>query len=89
MEKTFVNADHVIGHMHSTIEGAMAIIDTVEEEYFGGNEPNEDVMKKIFVEYNKVGKLLRAALELLNTAEEENLKWQHRPAEQVKGEQEA
>lgn len=88
MEKTFVNADHVIGHMHSTIEGATAIIDTVEAEYFGG-EPTKEAVEKLTIEYNKVGKLLRAALELLNTAEEENLKWQHRPAEQVKGEQEA
>lgn len=86
MSYKYVNPDEIIGRMHAVTEEAHTIIDSIEQNYFGGDEPNEDVMKKIFVEYSKIGKLLRASLDLLNVAKDENMKWQLRSEEQVKEE---
>lgn len=86
MSYKYVDPDEIIGRMHAVTEEAHAIIDGIEQDYFGGNEPNEDVMSKIFVEYGKIGKLLRASLDLLNVAKDENMKWQLRSEEQIKEE---
>ena len=83
----FVNADQIIGRMHSVTEEAAALIDHVEAEYFTGETATEEALLKIRTEYSKAGKMLRAALELLHLAEQENISWQNRPAEQIKGEQ--
>lgn len=83
----FVNADQVIGRMHSVTEEAAALIEHVEEIYFQWNKATEEALLQIRIDYTKIGKTLRAALELLNLAEAENIKWQQRPEEQIKGEQ--
>lgn len=83
----FVNADQVIGRMHSVTEEAAALIDHVEATYFQGNKATEEDLLRIRTDYTKIGKTLRAALDLLNLAEAENLTWQNRPEEQIKGEQ--
>lgn len=82
----YVDPDEIIGRMHAVTEEAHAIIDGIEQNYFSNNDANEDVMSKIFVEYGKIGKLLRASLDLLNVAQEENMKWQLRSEEQIKEE---
>lgn len=82
----FVNADQIIGRMHSVTEEAAALIDHVEAEYFYSETATEEALLKIRTDYGKAGKMLRAALELLRLAEQENISWQNRPAEQVKAE---
>ena len=83
----YINPDAIIGRMHSTVEEAAALIDHVEVAYFQGNKPTEETMLRIRAEYSKIGKTLRAALDLLQLTEAENMKWQQRPEEQIKGEQ--
>lgn len=82
----YVDPDEIIGRMHAVTEESHAIIDKLEADYFSEDEANEDNMSKIFVEYNKIANLLRATLDLLNIAAEENMKWQSRSEEQVKEE---
>lgn len=82
----YINPDDIIGRMHSVAEEAAAIIDHVEAAYFQGDNPTEEDLLRIRTEYSKIGKILRAALDLLQIAEEENTKWQQRPAAQIKQE---
>lgn len=82
----FIDADQVIGRMHSVTEEAAALIDHVEATYFQGNKATEEALLQIRTDYTKIGKTLRAALDLLQLAEAENMKWQQRPAEQIKQE---
>lgn len=86
---TIIHADDVIGRMHATCEEARTIIDHVESEYFQNAAAKNETMLAIQVDYVKIGTMLRAALDLLYTAEEYNLMWQNRPEEQVKKEVEA
>ena len=86
MANSFVSADAIIGRMHSVTEEAAALVDHIEATYFQGDKATEEALLRIGTDYTKVGKTLRAALELLRLAEAENLKWQQRPAEQIKGE---
>jgi len=82
----FVNADQVIGRMHSVTEEAAALIDHVEATYFLGNKATEEAMLQIRTDYTKIGKTLRAALDLLYIAVVENERWQNRPADQLEAE---
>ena len=81
-----VNPDDIIGRMHSATESAAAIIESVESEYFPGTSATNDALMNIKMKYGTIGALLRGALELLRVAEEENIKWNTRPAEQIRGE---
>lgn len=81
----FVNADHVISRTYSAVEGAEVIIDGIEQEFFCSDRPTKEDLETLTGDYVRIGKLLRAALELLHVAEVENQKWQSRPAERVKG----
>lgn len=83
----FVKADDIIGRMHSVTDEAAALIDHVEAAYFQGDKATEEALLQISTDYSKIGKTLRAALDLLNLAEAENIKWQRRPEEQIKGEE--
>lgn len=82
----YVDPDEIIGRMNAVTEEAHTIIDRLEQDFFGRNEADEDTMSAIFLEYKKIGKLLRASLDLLNIAQEENMKWQLRSEEQIKEE---
>lgn len=84
MENTIIHADDVIGRMHATCEEARTIIDHVESEYFQNTAAKNETMLAIQVDYVKIGTMLRAALDLLYTADEWNLKWQNRPEDQIK-----
>ena len=84
MENTIIHADDVIGRMHATCEEARTIIDHVESEYFQNTAAKNETMLAIQVDYVKIGAMLRAALDLLHTADEWNLKWQNRPEDQIK-----
>jgi len=82
----YINPDDIVGRMHSLTEEAAALIDHVEAAYFQHNGATEEDLLRIRMEYNKIGTMLRGALELLNLAEAENIKWNQRPAEQIKQE---
>ena len=86
MNSNYISADAIIGRMHSVTEEAAALVDHVEAAYFQGDKPTEEALLRIRTEYTKIGKTLRAALDLLQIAEAENMKWQQRPAEQIKQE---
>ena len=81
---TIIHADDIIGRMSATTEEAREIIDRIEQEYFSCTASNTEMMQKIAVEYTHIGIMLRASLDLLHVAHEENLKWQNRPEEQIK-----
>lgn len=82
----YVDPDEIIGRMNAVTEEAHTIIDRLEQDFFSRNEADEDTMSAIFMDYKKIGKLLRASLDLLNIAAEENMKWQLRSEEQIKEE---
>jgi hypothetical protein len=78
----YIHPDDIIGRMHSVTEEAVALIDHVET-YFESNGATEEDLLRIRLEYNKIGSMLRGALELLRLAENENIRWNQRPAEQI------
>ena len=82
--RDYIYADDIIGRMAATIEEAREIIDRVEQDYFSCNTSNTEMVQKIAVEYTHIGIMLRASLDLLHVAQEENLKWQNRPEDQIK-----